>query len=127
MTPVLVYGADQRKVGVYTDCEIISDKRCRLYSLTVTNKGATDFYVQIYDMYLANPVAANWSVAADPYTPQFEYIVQAGMYTPFSAEGGWLFQNGCFVRCVTALDGAHANLIVANDAKITAGYMDVKV
>lgn len=119
---VLAYAADQKSVNAYGKRKRVSTVNTLLHSLVVRNNGAADFYVQLYDVTGATDNAAG--AAADLVTPDFDGLVPAGSFLPFSFPGGWRFNNGCYVRCVTSATGAEADLIAADDAKITASYMD---
>lgn len=120
---VLAYAADQKSVSAYAKEKQISARNTFLHSLVVRNNNAsTDFYVQIYDVTGANVAALD--AAADLVTPEFDVLVPAGSFVPFSFPGGWRFHNGCYVRAVTTATGATAQKIAASDAKFTASYMD---
>lgn len=122
MLNMLMIGADQKSVNAYGKRKLVTAKNTRLFSLTVVNKSASDFYVQLYDVTGADEDAAG--AAADLVEPEFEVICYAGLYVPMAFAGGWQFSKGCYVRCVTALAGAEADLIAADDARITAAFMD---
>lgn len=119
---VLAYAADQKSVNDYGKHKLCSLVRSKLHSLTVQNKSATDFWVQVYNLTAANEAAAN--TAADLLVPEFEVICPGGLYVPFNFPGGWRFSDGVYVRCVSVVDGASGDLIGADDAKITASFMD---
>lgn len=120
---VLAYAADQKSVNPYGKEKQISARNTFLHSLVVRNKHAsTDFYVQVYDVTGADVAACD--AAADLVDAEFDGLVPSGSFLPFSFPGGWRFNKGCYVRCVTSPTGATAQKIAADDAKITASYMD---
>lgn len=120
---VLAYAADQKSVNPYGKEKQISARNTFLHSLVVRNNHATTgFYVQIYDVTGANVAALD--AAADLVDAEFDGFVDAGSFLPFSFPGGWRFHRGCYVRCVTTPEGATADKIAGDNAKITASYMD---
>jgi len=53
--------------------------------------------------------------------PDFEELVQAGSFLPFSWNGGYQFHRGLYVRCVTASGGSTA--IAGDTAKFSGRFM----
>jgi hypothetical protein len=90
----------------------LTAKNTLLFELVVANTGATDFFVQLWD------VAAVGAIAG---APDYELSVPAGSFLPFAWPGGYQFHNGVYVRCVTALGGSTA--IATSDAKFSGRYI----
>lgn len=122
MNIMLAYGGDQKSVNAYGKRKLVSPRNTKAYSIIVTNKGATDFWVQVYDVTGADEDAAG--TAADLVEPQYEVQCFSGSFVGLDFPTGWQCHHGCYVRCVDAADGAEADLIATDDAKITASFAD---
>ena len=88
-----------------------------LFDLVVDNTSGADVYVQLWDVADAADIGGADADAA----PDFEELVQAGSFLPFSWNGGYQFHRGLYVRCVTASGGSTA--IAGDTAKFSGRFM----
>ena len=100
------YFADQGSVTDWGKSRQVTDKNAKLFSLTITNKGA-DCIVQIFD-------EADDSATTIP----LEYLLPANSTFSLTERK---FNNGIYVRAVTAFDGSTP--ISGDDVKIDAQFM----
>lgn len=93
----------------------IAAKNTLLFDLVVDNVNAssTDFYVQLWDVAASGDIGGGNADAA----PDFEELVPAGSFLPFSWRGGYQFHRGLYARAVTTRGGS--TLVSGNDAKFT--------
>ena len=91
----------------------------KLFDIVVENTSASDFYVQLWDVADVGDIGGGAPVA--DAAPDFEDVVPAGSFLPYSWDGGYQFHRGLYVRCVTALGGSTA--IAGNSAKFSGRYL----